>query len=445
MRKAFVFLLLLGLGATGVAKAQKDSTKVKTGWTFGLLPTVSFDQDRGFQYGGLVNFYHYGDGSRYPQYNHSLYAEISRYTKGSGINRFMYDSDQLLPGYRLTVDLSYLTEQALDLWGFNGYEAVVNKDWEDDGSADYRSRMFYKYENNFFRFKADIQHTIGESDFNWIVGFNLLDFKTARVSDELLENSAPEGVENPEEIETLYDKYVNWGIIRAEEKDGTWMNYFKAGLVYDTRDNIASPNRGMWTEAVVQYAPDFEQSGLYDHAKFTVIHRHYLPVKEETLVFAYRLAYQQTLWGDVPFYAQPILSTAFLRAATNQGLGGASTLRGILRNRVVGDGIALANVEMRYRFWNFRLWNQDLYVATNVFFDMGRVVDPIDLDYDGIDFGDDNSSDYFDEGSESFHNSVGAGLKIALNYNFVLSIDYGKALDERDGNAGTYIRLNYLF
>lgn len=421
-----------------------DSTqKVKTGWSFGALPTVSYDADRGFQYGGLVNFYHYGDGKRYPMYNHSLYLEISRYTKGSGINRFAYDSDRLIKGIRILGDVSYITEKALDLWGFNGYNAVYNPNWEDDGSSEYKSRMFYKYENKMFRVKADFIGDIGTSNFNWIAGLAIYDFKVGTVDINNLNRNKSDDDLLPDTA-TIYDHYVDWGIIRQDEKDGRNVNYLKAGFEYDTRDIEASPNRGIWADAVVRYAPSFLGNGDYNHTKLTLTYRQYVPIVENSLVFAYRLGYQQTIGGGkVPFYAQPILAAGFLRAATNQGLGGASTLRGILRNRVVGDGMVLGNFELRYRFWNLSILNQDFYIATNVFFDTGKVTDPIDIDLSNVPATE--RPNYFADNAESFHNSLGAGLKIAMNINFILSIDYGKAFDERDGNSGLYIRLNYLF
>jgi len=53
--------------------------------------------------------------------------------------------------------------------------------------------------------------------------------------------------------------------------------------------------------------------------------------------------------------------------------------------------------------------------------------------------------DYFNFGGEGFHNSVGAGLHIAMNQNFILAIDYGRALNEQDGKSGIYVGLNFLF
>jgi len=54
-------------------------------------------------------------------------------------------------------------------------------------------------------------------------------------------------------------------------------------------------------------------------------------------------------------------------------------------------------------------------------------------------------ADYFDFGAEKFHVGYGAGLKIAMNQNFIISFDYGRAASEQDGSTGMYIGLNYLF
>lgn len=86
-----LFLILsvqLGMAQEANETNKETSAKVKTGWTFGALPAVSYNTDLGFQYGALVNLFYFGDGSTYPKYMHSVYAEVSRYTKGSGINRF---------------------------------------------------------------------------------------------------------------------------------------------------------------------------------------------------------------------------------------------------------------------------------------------------------------------------------------------------------------------
>ncbi len=82
------------------AKALKKADKIKKGWNIGGLPVLAYDSDIGFKYGAVINLFNYGDGSRYPKYDHSLYFEWSRTTKGSGTNQFTYDSEHLIPGHK---------------------------------------------------------------------------------------------------------------------------------------------------------------------------------------------------------------------------------------------------------------------------------------------------------------------------------------------------------
>src|SRR5690554_7529820 len=96
IRLLFWLITISFIAHQGLLAQDQVREDVKTGWNFGVLPAVSFDADLGFQYGGLVNLFQYGDGSRYPLYDHSLYFEISRYTKGTGLFRFYYDSDRLI-------------------------------------------------------------------------------------------------------------------------------------------------------------------------------------------------------------------------------------------------------------------------------------------------------------------------------------------------------------
>jgi hemolysin activation/secretion protein len=53
--------------------------------------------------------------------------------------------------------------------------------------------------------------------------------------------------------------------------------------------------------------------------------------------------------------------------------------------------------------------------------------------------------DYFSDDSENVHTSAGVGLKVSLNANFVVSADWGKALNRNDGESGVYVQMNYLF
>lgn len=424
---------------------KSDSVKVKTGWNFGALPAFTFNTDLGFQYGAAANFYHFGDGSTFPKYKQSLYFEISQFTKGSGIYRFYYDSESLLPGIQVTTDLSYLPEQAYDFYGFNGYESVLNKSWEDQNSPDYKSRMFYKYQQKLLRFKTDLQGRFSGSHFGWVAGFNLLNYASASVDIDKLNKGKSQSNKLPtiEQQPGLYEKYIQWGLILPKEANGGFIPEFKGGIVYDTRDNKPNPMKGIWAEAVIAAVPQFlgAESG---YMKLSLTHRQYFTLIKEDLSFGYRLNWQQTISGHVPFYCEPEIITSVMTGASSTGLGGANNLRGIRRNRIVGDGYILGNLELRWKFARFKLINQNFYLGLNSFVDFGQVTKNIDTSTLHLP-PNTTAADYFNPGAEKLHTSYGAGLRAVMNYNFVVAIDYGVATNKQDGDSGLYIGLNYMF
>ncbi|VAW24827.1 hypothetical protein MNBD_BACTEROID01-2911 [hydrothermal vent metagenome] len=433
--KKIIILLALAIGPA-VSIAQNNDKLVKTGWNFGALPTITFDSDLGFQYGALVNLYNYGDGARYPEYDQSLYFEVSRFTKGSGINRFYFDSDHLIPGLQTTADISYLSDQAYDFYGFNGYDAIINNAWLEKNNP---NRLYYKYGRKMFRFKVDLLGKLAGDNFHWITGINFLDFKISPVDIQKLNK----GKEESELLSTgpgLFEKYRDWGVIPAKEADGGFIPTFKAGLVYDSRDNRPNPMKGLWAEAVLVASPEILGAGQ-SFAKLSLTYRQYFTIIPKDLSFAYRLAYQTTIAGHAPFYYQSQVITSVLTGALSEGLGGAKTLRGIRRNRVVGDGFFFGNAELRWKFARFRFINNNFYLGLNGFVDAGKVTKKVDVKS----IVSASQPDYFSPEAEKLHTSVGAGLRIAMNENFIISIDYGMATDVQDGDSGMYIGLNYLF
>lgn len=443
----FGFLVFAVTGLFAQDEAEKKEV-TKDGWNFGALPTITYDTDLGFQYGALVDLYNYGDGSRYPKYNHKLYFEVSRFTKGSGINRFYYDSDRLIPGLQTSLDISYLSDQAYDFFGYNGYDAVVNYDWMDDEDPAYKSRMFYKYDRKMFRIKADVVGKLSGEKLKWTAGFNMLNFKIKTVDIDKLNKGKDEADKLPthDSVPGLYQKYQEWGIITADEADGGFIPALKAGLVYDSRDNKPNPMKGIWTEAVVEGAPEFLGAET-SFAKLSLTHRQYFTIIKDNLSFAYRLNYQTGIAGYTPFYYQTQVVVSELKGATSEGLGGGSNLRGVKRNRVIGDGYFLGNIEARWKFVRFQFINNNFYLGLNGFVDFGQVTKRMK----GVENVSESllssaaAKDYYDEDAEKLHVSYGAGLRIAMNTNFIIKVDYGMAADERDGKSGMYIGLNYLF
>jgi outer membrane protein assembly factor BamA len=226
--------------------------------------------------------------------------------------------------------------------------------------------------------------------------------------------------------------------------NGGLINTVKVGLTYDTRDNRPNPMKGIWTEAGIETSQKFLGSEA-SFGKFYFTHRQYFTLIPNDLSFAYRLGYQQTIFGDVPFYYQSQVIVSTLRGATSEGLGGSKTLRGIWRNRVVGNGFAYGNAELRWKAVRFIFINQNWYLGINGFTDFGLVTDKIDFTQPDLTESAYNASDFFNKGAEALHVSAGAGLRISMNENFIIAIDLGKAFKEQDGGMGFYMGLNYLF
>ncbi len=430
-----VFVIALSMS---VAVGQDDNP---TGWSFGGVPAVAYNSDTGFLYGAILNIYNYGDGSQFPDYRHSTYLEWSRTTKGSGKNIIQFDSKYLLPwDLRITADLSYLTEAALPFYGFNGYELNYKPEYEDDEDNAYKSRVYYRHARDIFKFTADFQkQLLQEYNLRGLVGFGYHKADIGTVDIESL-NDGKDDADKLPEVDLLYDTYLKQGAITEEESKGGLTNFVKLGLVFDTRDNEPNPMSGIWTEALVTTVPNGIGND-FSYSMFTATHRQYFTIMENNLSVAYRLAYQGVIDGQIPFFMLPFYAGSF---KTDEGFGGAKTLRGILKNRLVGNSIGFANVEARWKFLKTKLMGQDLYLALNAFVDGGKVLQR----YDSPGYQDyyDKVIDAFDDAKEDeLHISYGGGFRIALNQNFIIAIDYGIASDEQDGNSGMYIGLGYLY
>ncbi|MBP5365714.1 MAG: BamA/TamA family outer membrane protein [Bacteroidales bacterium] len=438
-RFTYIFILFAVLAPKAQASdaAAPDSTFRKVGFSFGVLPAIAYDNDLGFQYGLLSNLYWYGDGTEYPRYNHSLYLECSRYAAGTMLARAYFDSRTFIPKTRFTADLTWFDDLTLDFTGFNGAESVYRREFIDEDDPLYRTRIFYKHQRQMTRLMVSLRRKFNDdSPFFWQAGATAFNMKIRKVNPDRLRGSFPD---EP----TLFEHYTDWGVIRPKEVDGGFETYLRGGICVDTRDNEAFPTKGVWTEALMAYAPEFLSSDKNGYGKLTVYHRQYFDLYKQRLVFAYRVALQHKLWGRTPFYLLPHWNTTVLTSATSQGLGGSKTMRGVVRNRIVGDGSFMGNAELRYIFARFMLDGQSFSIGTNVFADFGMVTQKYDIDTSNVPS--EVYADYFSRKNEKMHVSSGIGLKIALNTNFVVSIDWGHALDKNDGKSGLYVLMNYLF
>ena len=432
-----VFICVMGF-------AQRDSLQnksiVKQDWSLGALPVVAYNSDVGLRYGALVNLFDFGDGTRYPNYDQSLYFEWSQTTKGSRLFQVLFDTKVLIPNTRLTSEISYKTEQAMDFYGFNGYGSYYSADFEDDEHSDYLSRMFYRIHSQSFMLKSDLQVNLAGEKVRALGGISFFNVKTSEVDVDKLNKGQSEVDKLPthDEQPGLYRYYVDAGIISEEEKAGAANLLVKVGGIIDTRDAEANPGKGILAESFVLANLGVESSS---YGKLILNWHQYKTLLPRKVSLAYRLSYQPKVWGDIPWYMLPYIYNS---RRERYGLGGIYSLRGIIRNRVVGDGVAFANMEIRSVLFRTVIKKQNFYLGFVPFVDMGMVTEKVDVDYSLLPT-DVRMLIQPQTDKESIHLSYGAELKFVLNDNFIVSASYGKAADKRDGTSGFYIDLNYMF
>jgi len=412
---------------------------VKKGYNFGPFPLVAYDADKGLQLGALLNIYNFGKGENYPNYNSKLYFEGSYYTKGSQWYIVTYDNKTLIPGIRFTAAATYQKENAMDFFGFNGYGQYYDYEKIDAGKKgeSYSFTPYYKMRRDFFLFKTDFIGHITDNLY-WQAGYQLTYFGIKSIDRENINK----GKENPfpDELPTLYDIYVASGDISQAEAEGGLSSMLRAGFKYDTRDKEGAPTRGIWADAHVTVAPKFLGT-KNEYYRYTLTWRHYVPVvKNDKLTFAYRINYEGNFGNSAPFYVLPFISVMG-ENFDKDGMGGYRTVRGILRDRIVGLDMLSYNAEFRWRFTNFRVGKQNIALALNAFSDGAMVTKQREMVA-------------VQSLKESMHVTVGLGFRFIMNENFILCAEYGTPISnfaknsahyKQDGSGAFYLNTGYLF
>jgi outer membrane protein assembly factor BamA len=216
---------------------------------------------------------------------------------------------------------------------------------------------------------------------------------------------------------------------------GGWSNYVRVGVIRDTRDREVGARRGAWTELIVQRV-DRALGSASDYTRWTLIDRRYVPLSGSgRLVFANRVLLQQVT-GDAPFYDLYLVESSFKQ---QEGLGGAKTLRGVLKNRLVGTGLLLWNAALRWRALEFSAIGRQFHVVFNGFVDSGRV-------WETGDGGDGWLDEFVDlatkGGIRALHHGYGAGALIGMGENFVVAVDVGRSAET---SGQIYVGLGYLY
>ncbi|MBO5419158.1 MAG: BamA/TamA family outer membrane protein [Bacteroidales bacterium] len=445
---------------TAVGKADKKEKKVtynekgeiiKTGINLGPLPVVAFDADRGFQFGALLNLYNFGDGKNYPNPNAQWYFEASAYVKESQIGSYKlivnYDNKTLIPGVRMSICTGYYKDAALDFYGFNGYQSVYDMDFlkptyqfKDESLKGSTPKGFYRHGRDLIKAKVDFTGEILEN-FYWEAGYNLSWTKT--------QDYVPTGYEVMNG-NSLFGLYKAWGIIPEDQANGGLTSSLRLGLMYDSRNIENNPTKGIWAEAHVIAAPKWLGT-THEHYRYCATFRQYVPIIQDKLTFAYRLGYQGTFGDSVPWYNLPFYTNMGIKA-DNDGFGGYRTVRGLMLNRVQGLDTGFYNIEMRWRFIDFKLWKQNIAFALSAFTDGAHVFRGYDMDLKATGKASIEQLALYPKfvnndfkNKDGFHGSAGIGLRFIMNQNFIVAFEGAQCFNKQDGGFAFYLNTGFLF
>lgn len=396
-RRCITLVLAIGCGAASPGEQAAAQGAGPIGFEVGAVPAINFDSDEGFGYGAIAELYQYGTGDVEP-YAWTLQPTVFLTTEGRRDLTVFFDAPRFASdGWRLTAFGGRRRQIATPWYGLGNATPYSEALEADDGP----NPFFYRFGLVRTSLTFDLQRSLDDSPVRFLVGGGLERATTDPVPDM-------EGT-------TLY------ALEHGAEEEEVWLNYLRAGLVWDTRDRETGPTAGVWTELLLRRT---EKSLAADvsFTRITFADRRYWALTDR-LVFAHRYVVQHVSSGAPDFELFRVQSSF----KQDEGLGGSRTVRGILRNRYVGRGILVWNAELRWRATDFRFLNRRFHAVLSAFLDQGRVWE-----------------DGFDPGNvfEGLHRGYGGGLRVGMGENFVVAVDAGTS---SEAGLGVYIGLGYLY
>jgi hypothetical protein len=384
-------LVLFGLSMPLAAQEGPQRTL-----EFGGVPALNYDSDEGFGYGVIAELYRY-EGDERTRYLWTIQPRVFLTTEGRRDVYAFFDAPGLLSnGWRLSAFAGFERHLASPFYGLGNGTVFDETLSAEDGP----NPSYYRFGVTRKTLSADIQRSFEGLPLRLLVGGGIVRADLVRV---------PDGIGTT----------VFAGESTADEQ--SWSNFARSGLVWDTRDRETAPTRGSWSEFLVTVVPS-ALGASSSYVRWTVNDRRYLALTE-SLVFAHRYLLQNVSSG-APVHDLSVVQSSFRQ---QEGLGGAKTVRGVLRNRFTGRGMLVWNAELRWRFWNFGLFGRPSHMVLSAFMDQGRVWD------DGV-----VVSELFSD----LHRGYGGGVRLGMGENFVVAVDAGTSVDT---GLPIYIGLGYLY
>ena len=373
----FFSLVLLPLMAGSAASQEHHH---QTGLAFAALPSLSYSSGEGWEMGGKLFFYQFGEGKPQP-YRWHLLINGARSTEQKEDYYAFLDMPHLWgAGSRLDLRVEYKKFGLEDFYGL-GNKTDYRETVTSPANVDFLAEKYYNYRHHW---------SAGYINGQWpLLGGRL----------RLLAGAAA--------VRTSVATYPPPNRLTETPQrgmEGGWSNYLRAGVVLDRRDQEAAPTSGYWSDLLLEKSTALFGSD-YDYSRITLTDRRYITLIHG-LVFAQRLLFEH-MAGHPPFYEMAVISGSYQRI---EGLGSGRSMRGLPRLLFVGPTKMLANLELRWRVLDMRLLRQDLTFYGHLFLDAGKVWqrgDAADLN--------------------AVHGSQGVGVHVQWKKELIGALDIGRS------------------
>jgi hypothetical protein len=443
--------------------SQEDILNKKEGWYATGLPELTVDPIRGFTVGGnafLFNNYDKNDPFFYYTPYRVRYGIGARVAQNGRIDGelsldipFAFNSK-----WRLRGDIIFANDPHWQYFGIGSHSlrplqyrdketgVLVEKarfaDYAhnlaltrpgrsmalgEDPAKTYTDKHYNELDYSQFLFGLAAERTFFEGRMRLMFGFEYLqigidhyDFQPIPEAIEIHSGAETEAIQGRTRItEDFLAKKADpnnayWARHNIGGYDGGRINLLQTGIMWDTRDLEPDPSNGIFAE----YAQEISAPWIASEFSFTkhllqgVLYRKVLPKYLSRTVFASRFALGYIRGSNIPF--TEILD---LWGSSEGGgipvLGGSQALRGYRESRFAGMVTALANFELRSRFYQTRVLNQHLAFYVVPFFDAGTVWDSFaDIELNNI------------------KTNPGIGARIAWNQATILRLDYARSEED---------------
>lgn len=415
------------------------------------LPRFEFDPIRGFGIGGnAFIFFNQTKNDpffEYTAYRHRINTEFFVFQNGRIRYAINYDAPYIFNSkWRLRADAVRWEDPNAQYWGIGSTanRQLRFRDKQTNEIRNFKSVAAYEdnlviaeqgtdgnyytdYHYNHMQQREQLYNVLGERVlmggklrlmFGYEALFTSFSSYNGKIAEKALlpDGSKVQAINNP----TLVDQQI---------ADGTWERFNLSGftnndsykftsmlagaVIYDTRDFEPDPSKGMFLEYSHEYSAPWIGSSFHFN-KFMVQGQWIRTIKnwknnKGRLTFAGMAAYGYIFGPNINFIEMWDLSSQ-AEAGGILVLGGARSIRGFREARFLAPTVALVNLELRSRLYDFHLLRQHFTLGVTPFYDFGNVWDrPRDMNL------------------KRWVGAPGVGARLNWNQSTVLRLDYAKS------------------